>query len=100
MTRNYHYVHNPQKHNNKRAKYLSSIGVRYTSVPGPFQVRCKSVPKNGRKMGEKWDLHRTCKGITWDLGKAQPAVIWSFGQNDFELSKFSTIYKYLYIVSK
>ena len=57
-------------------------------------------------MGEKWDLHRTCKGITWDLGKAVQRsfghlVIWSFGQNDFELSKSSTIYKYLiFIYSK
>ena len=49
-------------------------------------------------MGEKWDLHRTCKGITWELGKARPAVIWSFGQNDFELSKSSTIYKYLIFI--
>ena len=51
MTRNYHYGHNPKKHNNKRAKYFSSTGVHSTSVPGPFQVRCKSVLKNGRKMG-------------------------------------------------
>ena len=49
-------------------------------------------------MGEKWDLHRTCEGITWELGKARPAVIWSFGQNDFELSKSSTIYKYLIFI--
>ena len=25
--------------------------LRSTSVPSPFQVRCKSVPRNGRKNG-------------------------------------------------
>ena len=37
--------------------------LRSRSVPSPFQNRFRSVPYNG----EKWDLHRTCMGITWDL---------------------------------
>ena len=52
-------------------------------------------------MGGKWDLVGICKGITWDWRKQQRAVImviWSFGQNDFELSISSTIYKYLIFI--
>ena len=35
--------------------------LRYASLISPFQVRFKSVPKNGRKMGITQESHRTCK---------------------------------------
>ena len=31
--------------------FLDDANLDSTSVPSPFQVRCKSVPRNGRKMG-------------------------------------------------
>ena len=39
-------------------KYHCQPCLRFRSVPPPFQVRCKSVPKNWRKMGGGWEEHR------------------------------------------
>ena len=39
----------------------------YSSLSGPFQVRFRSVPSPFLRIGEKWDLHRTCIGLAWDL---------------------------------
>ena len=35
----------------------------------PFQVRFRSVVSPFPIMGEKWDLHRICKGLAWELVK-------------------------------
>ena len=36
-------------------------------VSPPFQVRFKSLPKNGRKMGFGRDLQGNCMGLAWEL---------------------------------
>ena len=57
--------------------------VRSTSVPGPFLRIC-----------EKWELHRNYLGTCRMHPTCGHFGHGHFGQNDFELSKSSTIYKY------
>ena len=48
-----------------RQKYAITVGplcLRCATVIIPFHLRFKTVPSPFRRMGEKWDLHRTCKG--------------------------------------
>ena len=38
------------------SEYESNLEGILTSVPSPFQVRSRSVPKNGTYIGVTWDL--------------------------------------------
>ena len=49
---------------------LSFFHLPLRSASPSLQVRCKSVPKNGRKMGLTRELLRTYMGLTWE-------VVWS-----------------------
>ena len=41
--------------------------LRCKSVVSPFQVRFKSVPKNGTYMGLTWEAQGSYIGLTWEL---------------------------------
>ena len=45
--------------------------LRCKSVVSPFQVRFKSVPKNGTYMGGTRELHRTYLGAALFLGESK-----------------------------
>ena len=51
---------------NSRA-VMPPLILRCKSVVGPFQVRFKSVPKNGRKMGLTLEAQGSYIGLTWEL---------------------------------
>ena len=52
---------------NSRA-VMPPLILRRRSVVSPFQVRFKSVPKNGTYMGGTRELHRTYLGAVLFLG--------------------------------
>ena len=81
---------------------MASALPHYTSVTSPFQIRYKSVPKNGRKMGFGRDLQGNHMGIGENNNLRS---LWSFGHlvKMILSCQYPPLYiniKYLYIVSK
>ena len=51
---------------------LPSLILRSAFAPSPFQVRCKSVPQNRRKMGLTRESHRNYLGLAVKAKQNQP----------------------------
>ena len=58
-------------------KYAITVGplcLRCGAVVSPFHLRFKSVSAPFLRIGEKWDLHRICKGGRRDLHKTHVII--------------------------
>ena len=43
-------------------EYMVLLCLRYVFASGPLYLRYRTVPNPFLRIGEKWDLHRTCMG--------------------------------------